>query len=111
MKTCLLLLKSLRLRLLQADDMSDFSQTCQQDISRHVATCLEHVLLTQNYKLEKICLLKSLSAEAKGVSRGGRVMTGDATAEIVAREEAAAAKILVVADEFVAASAKVRLWR
>ena len=48
---------------------------------------------------------------AKGVGRGGRVMAGTATAEVVAAEEAAPAKILATVDECVTASANMRLWR
>ena len=53
----------LRLRLLQAADISDFPQTCQQDMLQHVPTCLGHVLPTQNCKLYKTCLLKTLPAK------------------------------------------------
>jgi hypothetical protein len=55
-----------------------------------------------------------LAAEAtvaEYVGRGERVMAGAETAEVVAAEEAAAAKMLATAVEVVAASAKVRLWR
>ena len=54
-----------------------------------------------------------LAAEAtvaEYVGRGGRVMAGAETAEVVVAEEAAAAKMLAAAAEVVAASTKVRLW-
>ena len=55
--------------------------------------------------------LAAVAAVAEDVGRRGRVMTGAATVEVMAAEEAAAVKILAAAAEVVAASAKARLWR
>ena len=47
---------------------------------------------------------------AEYVGRGGPIMAGAEKAEVVAAEEAAAAKMLATAAKAVTASSKVRLW-
>jgi hypothetical protein len=53
--------------------------------------------------------LAAVATVAKYVSHDGRVTDGDATAEVMAADKAAAADILAAADEVVTASSKVRL--